>query len=526
MENIERELRRAKMQGEEAKKILRECNEISSPPRSDRQSPQRLLSDDDDNTDDDEEPTYVSSLFRLSAINDGEKYAASDSPNKPETPSVTYSPAAIVPRTSPRATPTIYRQTADGKHERYFPLETTKKEVIPPPPQPIRSWETPSPTSTGRHTPPVIGENAKPAPKKVAPLLGKVRHPINTMYQHVEPRYNLPTMSKLKAIGNGPPQRQSDFVALHTKLKHANGYDRAAPRYQEPKNVTPQTEELELPKKRPDKFLKQHQSLRSKLGYDKVQSRLLDGVYGISRSSSCPRSRSARSSRSSTPTQLTRSNSLKKRSSSVMQSPASARTNMSLVSIPDPTTTFTHSCEVSSRGGGGSHVDDLLRSASKKERLGRFSDAEKHHFSALRARREACGDDSESVVWSFMGLGILSTAARNWVAAKIHYKEVIRSCSRLGIKGEVVQEAKQGLGTALFKSESFGESISVFESLLSELSEELTPSSLFVCKVRSLLSEALFKGGRESEAAEIIKLNEAMGYSGSPKPPKRANISF
>ena len=125
-----------------------------------------------------------------------------------------------------------------------------------------------------------------------------------------------------------------------------------------------------------------------------------------------------------------------------------------------------------------------------------------------------------------MGLGMLSSAARNWVGAKIHYKEVVHSGLRLGISGEVLQDAKQGLGIALFKSESYHESVVIFENLLSEMSEQFTPSSLSVCKVRSLLSEALFKGGRESEAAELIKLNDAMGYSGSPKPPRRKSISF
>ena len=417
MENIERELKKAKMQGEEAKKILQECNEISTPPRTERhhQREQQISEGRE------EEPTYVSSLFRLSPVHGGGNFAASDSPNRPETPQVRYSPeaqhshvsprespAAFSPsqlsRVSPREGPTVYRQTSDGKHERYFPIGTKKRELVlpppPPPPQPIRSWETPSPTSAGQRTPPTAVESAKPAPKKVAPLLGKVKHPINSTYQNVEPRYLLPSMSKPKAVGTGTPlpQRHADFLSLHSRLNQVNGYDRAQPRYQEPKVVTPPTEELEIPKKRKDKFLKEHKVLKSKLGYDKIQSRLLDGVYGITRSSSCPRSRSVRSSRSNTPVsqQLSRSGSYKKRSSSVVQSPLTARPNTSLVSL-DEVVSFTNASETSFRGGGGSLVEDLLRQASKKERLGRFSDAEKLHFTVLRTRQEKFGESTESV---------------------------------------------------------------------------------------------------------------------------------
>lgn len=175
------------------------------------------------------------------------------------------------------------------------------------------------------------------------------------------------------------------------------------------------------------------------------------------------------------------------------------------------------SIRVSWRGNGSEEEEALLLAADALEREGKQTDAEQLHIEVLKLRRANKGMTSDAVTASFLGLATLAESAGISAGAENYFREALQTCLRLhnDPRHADANRALRGQARSLLQLGRHAEALPKCQLLLEMVRERYAADNRKVCESRRDLAAALSGVGRDSEAAELRRLNEALGYETS-----------
>eukprot|EP01063_Lacrimia_lanifica_P022122 TRINITY_DN29816_c0_g1_i1.p1 TRINITY_DN29816_c0_g1~~TRINITY_DN29816_c0_g1_i1.p1 ORF type:complete len:627 (+),score=193.02 TRINITY_DN29816_c0_g1_i1:55-1881(+) len=378
-------------------------------------------------------------------------------------------------------------------------------------------------------------------------------------YRHVGARYMQARSPSPRPALEG---KRDPLLVRHKKMTQANGYSKVQPRLydtdDQQKERRRQRQEELLGRRPKDEILAKHKQLAHKLGYDEVASRLFDNTFGLGLDAFAPASPArhhhrspspnapivaTRRARSSTPKPTPSATAARRAPrSSVPRRSASAGGAASAGHTPrgamrsgsanppnqaaglktprgkstkrawrDFTTAAKQAVE---RAQPSAEVAELLRAASAAERDGEYDEAERLHLQVLKLRRQALGCDHPTMVSSFMGLAVLSEVAARWSAAGMYYREALSLAARLAGAVACTKKLaiKQGLAKCLVLTAKPAEAEEMLLGVLAEGAALCPADHALLCSSRYWMAQALRDLGRAAEAAELTRLNEALGF--------------
>eukprot|EP00756_Hemistasia_phaeocysticola_P004440 Hpha_TRINITY_DN12810_c0_g1::TRINITY_DN12810_c0_g1_i2::g.24101::m.24101 len=168
------------------------------------------------------------------------------------------------------------------------------------------------------------------------------------------------------------------------------------------------------------------------------------------------------------------------------------------------------------RGNGSAEEEALLLAADALEREGKHHDAEQLHIEVLKLRRATKGMTSDNVTASFLGLATLGESAGMPAAAENYFREALQTCLRMHNEPRHAdaRRALRGQARSLLQLRRCAEALPKCQLLLEMARERYASDNRRVCEARRDLATALNGVGRESEASELRRLNETLGFDG------------